>query len=143
MRLLAFILLLSAGTTVRAQVAAKGLILDLDGDKGVEVEDGDRVVKWTNQVATFAASDFVKQDTGRKEPGSGRPTWKRSVAAIDGHGSLLFERQELINHEEDVCDPVVERNQERCRPSRTYGCHRKRVARRASLQKTRPCPAKA
>ena len=29
----------------QAQIAVKGLVLDLDADKGVEVEDGDRVVK--------------------------------------------------------------------------------------------------
>lgn len=66
-------LLLSVAATAQAQIATKGLILDLDADKGIEVEDGDRVVKWTNQVAAFPASDFVKQDKGRKEPGSGRP----------------------------------------------------------------------
>lgn len=61
------ILLLLVATTAQAQVTAKGLILDLDADKGVEVEDGDRVVKWTNQVAEFPARDFVKQDAGGKE----------------------------------------------------------------------------
>jgi len=68
MKQLSFILLLSVATTAQAQVTAKGLILDLDADKGVQVEDGDRVIKWTNQVTTFAARDFVKQDQGRKEP---------------------------------------------------------------------------
>lgn len=56
------LLLLSAAVTAEAQVVAEGLILDLDTDKGVEVEDGDRVVKWTNQVSTFSAPDFVMQD---------------------------------------------------------------------------------
>ena len=94
-------------TTAQAQIATKGLILDLDADKGVEVEDGDRVVKWTNQVATFAARDFVKQDEGRKEPGSGRPTLKKSVAAIGGHDTLVFKRQELVNHDEDAFDHLL------------------------------------
>ena len=78
MKRLVVILLFSATTTAQAQIAAKGLILDLDADKGVEVEDGDRVVKWTNQVTSFSAKDFLKRDQGRKEPGSGRPTLRRS-----------------------------------------------------------------
>ena len=62
MKRLAFILLLAAATTAQAQIATKGLILDLDADKGVEVEDGDRVVRWTNQVTSFSAKDFLKRD---------------------------------------------------------------------------------
>lgn len=92
---------------IKAQIVARGLILDLDADKGVEVEDGDRVIKWTNQVTTFAARDFVKQDKGRKEPGSGRPTLKKSVAAIGGHDTLVFRRQELVNHDEDAFDHLL------------------------------------
>lgn len=107
MKVLVLILLLSVTATVQAQIPAKGLILDLDADKGVEVEDGDRVVKWTNQVTTFTARDFLKQDEGRKEPGSGRPTLKRSVAAIGGHNTLVFRRQELVNHDEDAFDHLL------------------------------------
>ena len=106
--LLVLVVMSSAWTAdIKAQIAAKGLILDLDADKGVEVEDGDRVVKWTNQVAAFAARDFVKQDDGRKEPGSGRPTLKKSVAAIGGHNTLVFRRQELVNHDEDAFDHLL------------------------------------
>lgn len=93
--------------TAQTQVVAKGLILDLNADKGVEVEDGDRVIKWTNQVTTFSARDFVKQDQGRKEPGSGRPTLKKSVATIGGHNTLVFRRQELVNHDEDAFDHLL------------------------------------
>lgn len=107
MKRLVFILLLSVATTAQAQITSTGLILDLNADKGVEVEDGDRVVKWTNQVATFAARDFVRQDQGRGIPGSGRPTLKKSVAAIDGHDTLVFRRQELVNHDEDAFDHLV------------------------------------
>jgi len=107
MKCLVVILLLSATTTVQAQTTATGLILDLDADKGVEVKDGDRVVKWTNQVVDFAAKDFLKRDKGRKEPGSGRPTLKKSVATIGGHNTLVFRRQELVNHEEDAFDYLL------------------------------------
>jgi len=110
MKRLAFVFLLSVATTAQAQIAAKGLILDLNADKGVEVEDGDRVVKWTNQMAEFPARDFVKQDAGRKEPGSGRPTLKKSVAAIGGHDTLVFRRQELVNHDEDAFDHLLTGN---------------------------------
>lgn len=100
-------LLLLAVGTAHAQISPDGLILDLNADKGVVVEDGNRVVKWTSQVATSVASDFVKQDEGRKEPGSGRPTWKRSVAAIGGHDTVMFQRQELVNHDEDAFDHLL------------------------------------
>jgi len=65
------------------------------------------VVKWSNQVASFAARDFVKQDKGRTEAGSGRPTLKKSVAAIGGHNTLIFRRQELVCHSEDAFDPLI------------------------------------
>ncbi|MHC4406265.1 MAG: LamG-like jellyroll fold domain-containing protein [Planctomycetota bacterium] len=105
-RLYSVLLLLAAAAAAEAQIPGKGLILDLDADHGVEVEDGDRVVKWSNQVATFAARDFVKQDKGR-EPGLGRPTLNKSVAAIGGHNTLVFCRQELVNHDEDAFDHLL------------------------------------
>jgi hypothetical protein len=89
------------------QMVTEELILDLDADKGVEVEDGDRVVKWTNQIASFSARDFVKQDDGRKQPGSGRPTLRKSMTAIGGHNTLVFRRQELVNHDEDAFDHLL------------------------------------
>ena len=104
------ILLLSVVATAKAQVIEEGLILDLNADKGVEVEAGDRVVKWTNQVAVFAAKDFLKRDKGRKEPGSGRPALKESVASIGGHNTLVFKRQELVNHEENAFDHLLTGN---------------------------------
>jgi len=101
------LLLLAAGPP---QGTEKGLILDLDADRGIGVEDGNRVVKWTNQVAGSAARDFVKRDEGRKEPGSGRPTLKKSVAAIGGHDTVVFRRQELLNHDEDAFDRLLTGN---------------------------------
>lgn len=101
------LLLLSAAAVAQAQAVRDGLILDLDADKGVEVKDGNRVVKWTNQVARFAAQEFLKRDKGRPEPGSGRPTWRKSVAAIGGHNTLVFRRQELVNHREDAFDHLL------------------------------------
>jgi hypothetical protein len=83
------VLLLSA-VAAQGRVIEKGLILDLDADKGVTVEDDDRVVKWANQVASFAAQDFVKQD--------------------QGHNALIFRRQELVNHNEDAFDHLITGN---------------------------------
>jgi hypothetical protein len=100
-----FPLLIAA--SAHAQLIDDGLILDLDADKAVELEDGDRVVKWTNQVASFPAQEFVKQDEGRAKPGSGRPTLKKDIAAIGGHNSLVFRGQELINHDEDAFDHLL------------------------------------
>jgi hypothetical protein len=100
----------SLASVGRAQVLQRGLILDLNADQGVEVADGDRVVKWTNQVASFAARDFVKRDKGRKVAGSGRPTLKESVAAIGGHNTLVFRRQELVCHHEDAFDHLITGN---------------------------------
>jgi len=102
-----YLVLLFCATTARAQIPTRGLIVDLDADKGVVVEEGDRVVRWTNQVASFPARDFVKRDEGRKVPGSGRPTLKKSVAAIRGHNTLVFRRQELVNHHEDAFDHLL------------------------------------
>jgi hypothetical protein len=98
------------GATTRGAIVDRGLILDLDADKGVVVEDGDRVIKWTNQVTSFAARDFVKRDKGRAEPGSGRPTLKKSVAAIGDHDTVVFRRQELLNHHEDAFDHLLTGN---------------------------------
>ena len=104
------LVLLLVGGTAGAQGVTKGPILDLDADRGLEVEDGNRVAKWTNQVTSFAAKDFVKRDQGRAEPGSGRPTLKKSLAAIAGHNTLAFRRQELVNHHEDAFDHLITGN---------------------------------
>ena len=72
------------------QAEDRGLILDLDADRGVTVEDGDRVSLWQNQVAGFPARDFGKRDEGRKEPGSGRPRLLKQVKELNGHNVLRF-----------------------------------------------------
>lgn len=80
------------------------LLLELDADRDVFLQDGDRVVGWRNQVASSPAQFFVHRDLGREVAGSGRPTLKRSVAAIDGHDTIVFEEQELVNFHEDEFD---------------------------------------
>lgn len=85
----------------------KSLMLDLDASKGVETEDGNRVKAWHNQVKGNAADVFVKRDKGRKVPGSGRPTLIKKVAKIGGHPTLAFDRQELINMDENAFDHLL------------------------------------
>jgi type 1 glutamine amidotransferase len=84
-----------------------GLLLDLNANKGVEVEGRNRVKAWHNQVEGNAADVFVKRDEGRKVKGSGRPTLKKNVVAIGGNNTLIFEEQELINMDEDAFDHLV------------------------------------
>ncbi|MBT5074084.1 MAG: ThuA domain-containing protein [Kordiimonadaceae bacterium] len=85
-----------------------GLIVDLDADHGLTMEDGSSVSKWTNQVADFTAQDFIKRDEGRDVAGSGRPALKENVAALNGHNSLVFEKQELVNMDEDAFDHLTQ-----------------------------------
>jgi len=107
-KLIAWILLLlGAVNSASAKLIKDGLILDLDADRDVKVTADGRVVKWTNQVASCSAQDFVKQDQGRKTPGSGCPSLKRSVAALAGHNVVVFRRQELICHDEDAFDHLL------------------------------------
>jgi hypothetical protein len=107
--LCAFVLLVST-SAAHGQIVDDGLILDLDANQDVDVQDVDRVVKWTNQVAKFTAQEFVQRDEGRRQPGAGRPTLKKSVAAIGGRNTLVFRGQELINHNEDAFDQLLTGN---------------------------------
>ena len=93
---------------VKLPKSSTGPILDLDADKGVTLEDGDRVSIWRNQVADAKVQDFVKRDEGRKEAGSGRPTLKKNVAALNGHSSLEFLQQELVHMDEDAFDHLTQ-----------------------------------
>ena len=82
--------------TAHSPAEVPGLILDLDADRGVTVEEGDRVSLWQNQVADFPAQDFVKRDEGREVPGSGRPQWLKQLKELNGHNALDFRKQELV-----------------------------------------------
>lgn len=91
-----------------AQAAVgKGLMLDLDADKGVELDDSGRVVIWTNQVPGTTVKVFVPRDEGRPVAGSGRPGYQRDIAAINHHPTLVFREQELLNSDEDAFDHLI------------------------------------
>ena len=85
----------------------KNLMLDLNADQDVIIEDGNRVSKWTNQVVSNPANHFVKRDSGRTVLGSGRPSLMVNSPDIRGHNTLIFNRQELVNHQEDVFDHLL------------------------------------
>lgn len=96
---------ISKNTTVLPVI--NGLLLDLNADKHVLVEDGDRVKSWSNSVSN-KIKNFVKQDIGRKVKGSGRPQLKLNVPKLNGHNSVVFHRQELVNHQEDAFDHLTQ-----------------------------------
>jgi len=87
------------------EIVRKGLILDLDADRGIEMVDG-RVASWRNQVEWKAKAFVATRDAGH-EKGTGHPTLKEKVAAIGGHNTVVFRRQELINSDEDAFDHLI------------------------------------
>lgn len=90
--------------SIPALPVTRALILDLDADRDVFLQDGNRIVGWRNQVEDSPAQFFVHRDRGREVPGSGRPTLRRNVAEAGGHNTVIFEEQELINFHEDAFD---------------------------------------
>lgn len=83
-----------------------GLMLDLNAAKGLEAEAGNRVIKWTSEVGE-KRFEFVKQDGGRSQPGSGRPTLLEKVPALGGMHALEFLQQELVCPDEDAFDSLT------------------------------------
>jgi type 1 glutamine amidotransferase len=88
-------------------ILMQDLLLDLNADSGLTLEDGDKVIAWKNQKAGPTAQVFEKRDEGRKVAGSGRPTLKKSVSEINGHNTLVFTHDELINMEADAFDHLL------------------------------------
>lgn len=84
-----------------------GLFLDLDADHNIVLEDGNKVSSWANRIENNNIKEFVKQDKGRRIKGSGRPRLKVSEPKLNGHNSVVFHRQELVNHNEDAFDVLT------------------------------------
>lgn len=99
----AFLLILTTTTFCQA-LPQENLLLDLDAAKGLTLENGDKVAAWENQAPGAKAKLFVKQDEGRKEKGSGRPTLRTDVPELGGKPALVFRRQELVCMDEDFFD---------------------------------------
>jgi len=100
-------LILIASTAFCLAFPEEGLLLDLDAAKGLTLEDGDKVAAWENQAPAAKAKLFVKQDEGRKEKGSGRPTLRPAIPELNGKPALVFRRQELVCMDEDVFDGLT------------------------------------
>lgn len=100
-------LLLIASAAICHALPAEGLLLDLDAAKGITLEDGDKVSAWENQAPTAKARLFVKQDEGRKEKGSGRPTLRPAIPGLNGKPALVFRRQELVCMDEENFDGLT------------------------------------
>ncbi len=101
------LLILLATAAISHALPEEGLLLDLDASKGLTLEEGNRVSAWENQVALAKAKLFVKQDEGRKEKGSGRPTLRAAVPELGGKPSLVFRRQELVCMDEETFDGLT------------------------------------
>ncbi len=108
-----FVMALAGTARVRAEshqkanseAVPKGLILDLDADRGTKVVNG-RVTSWENQV-DWKVKTFVATRDANHKKGTGHPTLKEKVAAIGGHNTVVFKRQELINSNEDAFDHLI------------------------------------
>lgn len=96
-----------AGCIHAQEMTQKGLVLDLDAGKGVALEDGGKVSAWRNQVVDSPIKEFVKQDEGRKEKGSGRPMLREGIANLNGKTAMVFRQQELVCLDEDFFDPLT------------------------------------
>lgn len=101
-----FLLLIASAALCHA-LPQEGLLLDLDAAKGLTLEDGDKVSAWENQAPDAKAKLFVKQDEGRKEKGSGRPTLRPAIPGLNGKPALVFRRQELVCMDEDTFDGLT------------------------------------
>lgn len=104
---LTLMLTASFGAATAQKLSKDKLIVDLNADKGVLVSDVDRVEKWQNQVTSFAVKDFSRRDEGRPESGSGRPKLAKKIAELKGHNTLVFNKQELVNMDEDAFDHLT------------------------------------
>ena len=85
------------------------LVLDLNADIGVTTEEKNMVTTWTNQAPHAKAIDFTATEEGRTKTiisqevlGTGRPTLLRQSQEINGHDTLIFREDELINDNDEA-----------------------------------------
>lgn len=88
------------GRAAELQLPTDALLLDLDADRGVEVRADGRVSSWTNQAA-FRAKVF------KATRADGLPSLRKNVAELSGHNAMVFQRQELLNDDEDAFDGLI------------------------------------
>ena len=91
-----FGLLVGIGRGGGIDIPVSGMVVDLDAKLGLTLEDGDRVARWRSQASTQDPADFIKRDQGRDQAGSGRPTLRKDIGALNGQPALVFYQQELV-----------------------------------------------
>jgi len=91
------------------ELTSKGVILDLDADRGVTLNKEGRVTGWVNQ-ARFKAKDFLSTRDARHKNGTGHPKLEKGLESINGHNAVSFKRHELINSDEDAFDHLTTGN---------------------------------
>ena len=69
-------------------IVRKGLILDLDADRGIKIVDG-LVSSWKNQAVSKVKVFKATRDASHKK-GTGHPRLKEKVKAIGGHNTVMF-----------------------------------------------------
>lgn len=84
----------------------KDLLLDLDGNHGIEIDKMDKVISWKNRIVNNIGK-FEHQDSGRTIKGSGMPRLVLNVPELNGNNVVVFHRQELVNHQEDAFDHLI------------------------------------
>ena len=91
------------------ELILENLALDLNADTGLTIEDDNMVTTWANQAPNPKAVNFHSTEEGRtktivtqKELGTGRPTLLKNVGEINGHSSLVFRSDELINDNDEA-----------------------------------------
>ena len=105
--IVSFALLVTIGRGGDATIPAVGLVLDLDARYGLTLEAGNRVAAWRSQAPTIEPVNFIKRDQGRDPAGSGRPTLRKGIAALNGQPALVFCQQELVCLDEDRFDRLT------------------------------------
>jgi len=87
--------------------SATSFLVDLNADSAVVTEDVKKVRAWHSTAPGNLKLVFTKRDEGRQLAGSGRPSLRENVKAINGHNSISFEQQELLNESETVFDSLI------------------------------------
>ncbi|WP_020533179.1 hypothetical protein [Flexithrix dorotheae] len=85
----------------------EGLLLDLNADAEVKVVSDSLVISWRNQVSNAASKDYIYTDAGRTIPGSGRPLLNKNAEGLNGHSSIIFREDELINDNDNAFHGLI------------------------------------
>ncbi|HEX5025760.1 MAG TPA: hypothetical protein VFV68_10830 [Agriterribacter sp.] len=94
-------------TKKKATFSEISFLVDLNADSAVFTEDDKKVRTWHSTAPGKLQLVFNKRDEGRELAGSGRPSLKENVEGINGHHSISFAQQELLNENETVFDSLI------------------------------------